>query len=147
MATNKTQRILFFVLTALSLGGALTLILTSLQKSMVYFYAPHEVSLETKQSQQILRIGGLVLKGSYSVTGQKNSVNHHFVITDYKENLDVYFEGMVPDLFREGQGVIAEGRFNKEGIFIANKLLVKHDETYMPPEVMKKENAYRKEAL
>lgn len=138
MASSKSQRVVFFVLMALTLGGAILLILTSLQKHMVYFYAPQDITDDIKRTPNLIRVGGLVVTGSYKGHAQTMRPCHDFIITDYKKNVSIHYEGLVPDLFREGQGVIAQGCFDGKGVFQAQQLLAKHDETYMPPELAKK---------
>jgi cytochrome c-type biogenesis protein CcmE len=128
----------------LLLCGAITssaLVLTALGKNVSYFRTPSEIVSGTfpeKQNGRGIRLGGLVEKGS--LIRQGSAID--FRVTDLKNELPVHYEGVVPDLFREGQGVIAEGKMGDDGVFQASVLLAKHDEKYMPPEVAKelKEN-------
>ena len=113
------------------LALAATLALTALEDNIVFFRAPSELAEEPVAAGVALRVGGLVSEGSV----QRDGLNVRFQITDLAHQVDVRFTGMLPDLFREGQGVVAEGRFNASGIFMADTVLAKHDETYMPPEV------------
>ena len=110
---------------------AATLALTALEDNIVFFRAPSELAERPVAAGFALRVGGLVSEGSV----QRDGLNVRFQITDLAHQVDVRFTGMLPDLFREGQGVVAEGRFNASGIFMADTVLAKHDETYMPPEV------------
>ena len=113
------------------LALAATLALTALEDNIVFFRAPSELAEKPIAAGVALRVGGLVSEGSV----QRDGLNVRFQITDLAHQVDVRFTGMLPDLFREGQGVVAEGRFNASGIFMADTVLAKHDETYMPPEV------------
>ena len=113
------------------LALAATLALTALEDNIVFFRAPSELAEKPMAAGVALRVGGLVSEGSV----QRDGLNVRFQITDLAHQVDVRFTGMLPDLFREGQGVVAEGRFNASGIFMADTVLAKHDETYMPPEV------------
>ena len=113
------------------LALAATLALTALEDNIVFFRAPSELAEKPMAAGVALRVGGLVSEGSV----QRDGLDVRFQITDLAHQVDVRFTGMLPDLFREGQGVVAEGRFNASGIFMADTVLAKHDETYMPPEV------------
>ena len=113
------------------LALAATLALTALEDNIVFFRAPSELAEKPMAAGVALRVGGLVSEGSV----QRDGLDVRFQITDLAHQVDVRFTGMLPDLFREGQGVVAEGRFNASGIFMADAVLAKHDETYMPPEV------------
>jgi cytochrome c-type biogenesis protein CcmE len=116
------------------LGLATILVLFALRDGVVFFYTPAEVATKGIKPGTEFRLGGLVLAGSVNRgTGTKVS----FSITDTKSTIPVSFDGILPDLFREGQGVIALGRLDGDNRFIANSVLAKHDETYMPPEVAK----------
>jgi cytochrome c-type biogenesis protein CcmE len=111
------------------------LVLNAFRSNLVYFLSPTEV-LEGKASTHgVLRIGGLVEKGSLKKTPE--SLKVEFSVTDNNERLTVRYEGILPDLFREGQGVIAQGRLQPDKVFVADQVLAKHDENYMPPEVAK----------
>ena len=125
---------LYMVLVALFLLGlASFLVLRAFDDSLVFFISPSEAKVKNMKIGQRFRLGGLVEEGS--VHKNADVVKITFRVTDFEKNVDVEFEGLVPDLFREVQGVVAEGYFNEEGIFIANSILAKHDENYMPPEV------------
>ncbi len=106
-------------------------VLVALKDNLVYFYSPTKIHTLTKLPQKTVRVGGMVLEGSWKQEGLK----HQFSVTDYQHNIHIIYHGIVPDLFREGQGVVAQGYFDKEKSFIADTILAKHDETYMPPEV------------
>ncbi len=130
---TRKQRRLAFILSGLSiLGVAVGLVLFALRDSLVFFYGPTEVVEKQITPGQRFRLGGLVADGSV-VRGEGRFVK--FVVTDNNTTLPVSFDGILPDLFREGQGVVAEGKLSAQGVFEADSVLAKHDETYMPPEV------------
>lgn len=121
-----------------AIGGGLAFLalaagiaLTALEDNIVFFRSPSELAAKPAPAGEPLRIGGLVAEGSVT----RDGLRADFQVTDLAHQIDVTYQGMLPDLFREGQGVVAEGRFNDEGKFIADTVLAKHDETYMPPEV------------
>jgi len=134
--TRKRIRLYMVVLLLCGVGTATGLVLTALGKNVSYFRTPTEIvsgSFPEKQNGRGIRLGGLVEKGSLTHDGSTIS----FRVTDLKNDLLVHYAGIVPDLFREGQGVIAEGHMDESGTFQATVLLAKHDEKYMPPEVAK----------
>ena len=111
-------------------------VLKALDEKIVFFYTPSKLFEKEEDKMQYIRVGGLVKEKSINFSDDGLKVN--FMITDNKKTVNVMFEGILPDLFRENQGVVAEGRFNKEKkIFLAEKVLAKHDENYMPPEIHK----------
>jgi cytochrome c-type biogenesis protein CcmE len=112
---------------------ALALILTAFEKNLMYFYSPSEVMAGEAPTTRPFRIGGLVVDGS--VHRQENSLAVQFTLTDNAQEVPVRFEGILPDLFREGQGIVANGKVDADGVFQASEVLAKHDENYMPPEV------------
>lgn len=114
------------------LAIAVALVLYAFQDTIVFFATPAEVQAKPIDPGTRMRLGGLVLEGSV-VRGQGTAVS--FSITDAEASVPVVYEGTLPDLFREGQGVVAEGRFDSEGVFVADSVLAKHDENYMPREV------------
>jgi cytochrome c-type biogenesis protein CcmE len=119
--------------TILTLAGLL--VLNAFRSNLVYFFSPSEVLEGKAPAQGVLRIGGLVEAGSVKKTPE--SLKIEFRVTDNAKNLTVRYEGILPDLFREGQGVIAQGRLQSDKVFVADQVLTKHDENYMPPEVAK----------
>ncbi|PLX35429.1 MAG: cytochrome c maturation protein CcmE [Hyphomicrobiales bacterium] len=130
---TRKQRRATMILSALgALGIAVGLILYAMSDSIVYFHSPTDVIEKSVKPGQRIRLGGLVEKGSVK-RGQGTTVK--FVVTDLVKELPVEFTGVLPDLFREGQGVVAEGKLNPAGVFVADSVLAKHDENYMPPEV------------
>ena len=133
---NKRVKSRIFLLSLLFFIGVLTIffILKSLEDNVIYFLSPTEIHNKSDISfNKKIRIGGLVKAGSINKDGK--TVN--FIITDLKNEIVVSYTGLVPNLFSEGKGVVAEGKLNDKKYFIANKILAKHDENYMPPEVSK----------
>jgi len=135
MLTKKVKsRIVFLVLLVLSASIVIFLILKSLEENVVYFFSPSEIYDKSNISlNEKIRIGGLVKEGSIS----KDQTSIKFIITDLKKEIIVSYSGLVPNLFSEGKGVIAEGKLKDKKYFVADKILAKHDENYMPPEVYK----------
>jgi cytochrome c-type biogenesis protein CcmE len=129
--TPKRRRLWMLVGSLAVLGVAATLVLTALNDNIVFFYSPSELADKHPAPAQRLRIGGLVTEGSVRKVGQEV----RFTVTDLKMTVPVIYRGLLPDLFREGQGVIAEGSLGADGTFVAREVLAKHDENYMPPEV------------
>ena len=130
----KHRRLLLLLTTLVLLGAAVLLTLQGLRQSVVYFYTPTELEKARPKPGTPLRVGGLVEAGSYVVTA---TGQHVFRITDKMHTVPVTYQGLLPSLFREGQGVVADGQLNANGTFIASRILAKHDEKYMPPEVAK----------
>ncbi|MBL8658344.1 MAG: cytochrome c maturation protein CcmE [Rhodospirillales bacterium] len=126
----KHRRLTFVVIGLGLLGIAAALILSAFQESIVFFHSPSELAKHANLAERRLRIGGLVEEGSVNRSGATVT----FRVTDLANAVTVAYTGILPDLFREGQGVVAEGRM-KDGVFVADQVLAKHDENYMPPEV------------
>ena len=124
-------RILFLVALILSIILTIFLILKSLEENVVYFLSPTEVKSLNELTQDKIRIGGMVKENSIDISSEK--IN--FVITDFKNEINVIYSGAIPNLFGEGKGVVAEGFLNDRSYLKAKKILAKHDENYMPPEV------------
>ncbi len=124
-------RFLFISSILASLILSLFLILKSLEENVVYFQSPTEIKNFPNYKDNKIRVGGMVKEGSISV--KSNKVN--FIITDFKNEINVSYSGLVPNLFEEGKGVVAEGFLKDDNFFSATKILAKHDENYMPPEV------------
>ena len=127
-------RILFLVALILSIILTIFLILKSLEENVVYFLSPSEVKSLKELTQDKIRIGGMVKKDSINISSEK--IN--FVITDFKNEINVIYSGLVPNLFQENKGVVAEGFLEDRNYFKAEKILAKHDENYMPPEIKEK---------
>lgn len=131
---RKQRRMSFVVLGLATLGVAAALVLNALEDSIVFFHSPTDIATKAElKKNQRLRLGGLVKEGSWKkpTTG----LTHHFAITDLSHDVAVSYKGILPDLFRENQGVVVEGRLLDDGSFKADEVLAKHDENYMPPEV------------
>ena len=131
--TAKSKRLFVIAAIASLLGIAAMLVLGALRDNIVFFYTPSEINQSDRQSGRQLRLGGLVKDGSVEIDGMESV----FVVTDGSANITVRYNNALPSLFREGQGVVAEGRI-ENGIFIAQNVLAKHDENYMPAEVADK---------
>ena len=130
---RKTRR-LYIVLAGLAcLGAAAALVLTAFEDNIVFFHSPTDIVTKQVPKDRRLRVGGLVEKAS--VTREADGVTVRFRVTDTANTVQVAYKGILPDLFREGQGVVAEGRLGPDGVFRADEVLAKHDENYMPPEV------------
>ena len=129
----KHQRLTLALLALAAVIGAGLLALSALKDQASFFYAPSDVVKDGLPLGKAVRLGGLVQAGS--IKRQPDGISIRFVVTDGKATVPVRFSGIVPDLFREKSGVVDEGRFQPDGSFIANNLLAKHDEKYMPPEV------------
>jgi cytochrome c-type biogenesis protein CcmE len=130
---RKHKRLSFVVLGVLALTASSALILTAFEDNIVFFHSPTDLTQKEFRADQRLRVGGLVEKGS--VKKEEGGAVSLFKVTDLTSSVPVRFKGILPDLFREGQGIVAEGHF-KDGVFVAIEVLAKHDETYMPPEVV-----------
>jgi len=124
-------RFFFVILILLTLILSVFLILKSLEENVVYFQSPSEIKELTEIGNKKIRVGGMVKKDSIVINS--NAIN--FIITDYKNELNVTYSGSIPNLFAEEKGVVAEGYIKDRSFFIASKILAKHDENYMPPEV------------
>ena len=131
--TPKRKR-LYLLLGSLGvLGVAAALVLSALNDNLVFFYSPTQLAEKHIAPDRRFRLGGLVEAGSVTKNGQEV----RFTVTDTHKTVQVVYRGLLPDLFREGQGVVAEGSLGPDGVFVARDVLAKHDENYMPPEVAK----------
>jgi cytochrome c-type biogenesis protein CcmE len=135
--TRKRRRLYILGLFLLGLGTATALTLTAFQDNLVFFYSPSDLATKQVPPERNFRLGGLVEVGSIDRRTQSESraVEVRFAITDLDKSVPVLYAGILPDLFREGQGVVANGKLGPDGVFRARELLAKHDENYMPPEV------------
>ena len=124
-------RFLFIVLILITLILTAFLVLKSIEENVVYFQSPTEIKALSELDKKKIRVGGMVKKNSISI----NSSEVKFVITDFKNEINVSYTGAIPNLFEEGKGVVAEGVLRDRNFFSASKILAKHDENYMPPEV------------
>jgi cytochrome c-type biogenesis protein CcmE len=131
--TRKRRRLYILLLFMLGLGSATALTLAAFQDNLVFFYSPTDLVEKEVPRGRNLRLGGLVETGS--VERKAGSTEIRFRVTDLQHTVPVVYAGALPDLFREGQGVVAQGQFTADGVFHAREVLAKHDENYMPPEV------------
>jgi cytochrome c-type biogenesis protein CcmE len=125
---HKRAAIVVGVLAAV--GVAVGLVLNAFNSNLVFFYTPTQIAAKEAPSGRTFRVGGLVQQGSVVREG----VTVRFVVTDTAQNVTVRYDGVLPDLFKEGKGVVAQGQLGNDGVFTAREVLAKHDENYMPPE-------------
>jgi cytochrome c-type biogenesis protein CcmE len=132
---NPRRRKMLFgiIFVVLGVAAATALGLKAFQENLLYFYSPSQIVNGEAPVSRSFRIGGMVVDGS--VKRDPDSLKVSFVLTDTAKNVVVNYEGILPDLFREGQGIVANGQLDKSGVFVAEEVLAKHDENYMPPEV------------
>ena len=128
----RHKRFGFLIVGLAVLGIAALLVFRALDSNLSYFYSASEVVGNQAPANRIFRLGGMVVNGSLK---RGEGLTVHFAVTDNASKVEVQYSGILPDLFAEGQGVIAQGKLNSDGVFIADEVLAKHDETYMPPEV------------
>ena len=130
---SRHKRLAFIVAGLAGLGGVAALVLNAFNDNMVFFFSPTQVFAKESPEGRNFRLGGLVEKGT--LKREDDGLTVHFVVTDNHKNINVTYTGILPDLFKEGQGVVAQGRLGPNGVFLAEEVLAKHDENYMPPEV------------
>jgi cytochrome c-type biogenesis protein CcmE len=128
----RTKRALAIVAGVATLGVATALVLNAFQSNLVFFFSPSQVASKEAPLDRAFRVGGLVETGS--IQRDANGLTVRFVVTDTAQTVPVRYTGMLPDLFQEGKGVVAQGRLGPDGVFVADQVLAKHDENYMPPE-------------
>jgi cytochrome c-type biogenesis protein CcmE len=128
----RHKRIAFIVAGLAALGIAAAFVLTAFQSNLVFFFSPTQVAAKEAPVDRTFRIGGLVENGT--IKRQSDGLTVHFTVTDTAESIPVVFKGILPDLFKEGKGCVAQGRLGADGVFYADEVLAKHDENYMPPE-------------
>jgi cytochrome c-type biogenesis protein CcmE len=126
----RHKRIAAIAIGVVALGVATALVLSAFQENLVFFFTPSEVVANKAPPGRTFRIGGMVEKGSV----KREGVDVRFMVTDTAKSIPVTYRGALPDLFREGKGVVAQGQLGADGVFRANEVLAKHDENYMPPE-------------
>jgi cytochrome c-type biogenesis protein CcmE len=129
---SRHRRFIFILIGLALLGSAAVLILNAFKDNMVFFYTPTQVQKGEVPKEIGFRIGGLVVPDS--LKREEDGLTVRFVITDTSKTVPVVYKGILPDLFKEGKGVVAEGKVNASGVFEAREVLAKHDENYMPPE-------------
>lgn len=133
MTPRRKKRLLIITIMLIGLSAATALALQAFNENMMFFYSPTEIKSGKAPKDHDFRLGGMVVVGS--VRREENSLTVQFDLTDNNEIITVNYEGILPDLFREGQGIIARGQLNQDGVINAVEVLAKHDENYMPPEI------------
>ncbi len=133
MTPVRRQRLILILLMVAGVGAAATFALKAFNENLMYFFSTTEVAEGKAPKDTKFRLGGMVVKGS--IERPNRGIMVRFVLTDFHKQVTVKYSGILPDLFREGQGVVTNGRLNSSGVFIAEEVLAKHDENYMPPEV------------
>ena len=128
--TPRQKRFWFITSAVVVLCIAAAFVLNAFQSNLVFFFTPSQVAKGEAPKNRLFRIGGMVKEGSL----KKGSDEIEFVVTDFTSEVSVHYTGLLPDLFKEGKGVVAQGRLNDQGSFAATEVLAKHDENYMPPE-------------
>jgi cytochrome c-type biogenesis protein CcmE len=128
----RAKRFAYIVTGVAALGLATALVLNAFRSNLVFFFTPTQVASNEAPRGRTFRLGGLVEEGS--VVRSRNGLDVHFTVTDTARSVPVAYRGFLPDLFREGKGVVAQGRLGTDGVFNASEVLAKHDENYMPPE-------------
>ena len=128
----RTKRGLAIVVGLAALGIASALVLNAFQSNLVFFFSPSQIAANEAPRDRSFRVGGLVQQGS--IQRQAGGLTVNFVVTDLAKTIPVSYTGLLPDLFREGKGVVAQGKLGADGVFRADQVLAKHDENYMPPE-------------
>jgi cytochrome c-type biogenesis protein CcmE len=128
--TPRRKRITIVAGIVVAVGAATGLVLNAFSSNLVFFYSPTQVAEHQAPENRLFRIGGLVVAGSL----KREGVDVSFVVTDLAKSMPVRYRGILPDLFKEGKGVVAQGKLGPDGVFTAQEVLAKHDENYMPPE-------------
>lgn len=128
----RHKKLTIIIVSVAALGLSAALVLDAFQSNLVFFFSPTQVAANEAPQGKSFRIGGLVEEGS--VKRQSDGVTVNFVVTDTAKVIPVVYTGILPDLFKEGKGVVAQGKLSSDGIFRADEVLAKHDENYMPPE-------------
>jgi cytochrome c-type biogenesis protein CcmE len=129
---SRHKKLVVILLALAAIGIAAALVLNAFQSNLVFFFSPTEVAEGKAPTDRAFRIGGLVEDGS--LKRQADGLTVSFVVTDTAKSIPVTYKGILPDLFKEGKGVVAEGKLGVDGLFTATQVLAKHDENYMPPE-------------
>jgi cytochrome c-type biogenesis protein CcmE len=131
---SRQKRLLLVILAIVGVGLASVLVTNALRSNMAYFFTPTQILAGEAPEGQLMRIGGMVKEGTLKRVADGLTVE--FIVTDTASDVIVQYTGILPDLFREGQGVVARGKVNQQRLFVAEEVLAKHDESYMPPEAM-----------
>jgi cytochrome c-type biogenesis protein CcmE len=133
MRLRKQQRLLLVIVALVLLGGATGLVMLALSDSVAFFVTPSDIATRKVEADRRFRLGGLVVPGSIDRSATDGTIG--FALTDQAHEVQVRYRGLLPDLFREGQGIVAQGHLAGDGVFDASEVLAKHDESYMPREV------------
>jgi cytochrome c-type biogenesis protein CcmE len=129
---RRHKRLAFVIAGLAALGIAAALVLNAFQENLVFFFSPSQVAANQVPADRTFRIGGLVENGS--LKRESDGLTTYFVVTDTAKSIPVVYKGILPDLFKEGRGCVAQGKVGNDGVFYAEEVLAKHDENYMPPE-------------
>lgn len=133
MKPARKKRLFFIIFLVTGVTIAAGFAFYAFNQNLMFYFSPSEVKQGKAPVNKIFRMGGMVVEGTFKK--EKKSLKVFFDITDYEKTVTVEYTGLLPDLFREGQGIISRGKLNSEGVFVAEEVLAKHDENYMPPEV------------
>lgn len=133
LSKTHKKRLLIVILLVLGISATVALAVTAFRDNMLYYFSPTQIMAGEAPKNYAIRIGGMV--AANTVKRATDSLQVQFDVTDYENTITVYYEGILPDLFREGQGIVAIGKMQENGSFLASEVLAKHDENYMPPEV------------
>lgn len=133
MKSARKKRLFFIVFLIAGVTVAAGFAMYAFNQNLMFYFSPTDVKQGKAPVDKLFRMGGMVVDGTFKK--EQQSLKVHFDITDYEKTVTVEYEGILPDLFREGQGIISRGKLNKQGVFVAEEVLAKHDENYMPPEV------------
>ena len=133
MRAIRKKRLTLILLMVAGVAVAVGLVLAALNENINHFYDPSQIKAGEAPENVTFRVGGMVVNGS--ISRDEGDIDVQFDLTDYKETVTVRYSGILPDLFREGQGIVALGKLDNGGVFVAEEVLAKHDENYMPPEV------------
>lgn len=145
MTPKRKQRLYIVLMFVLGIGASVGLMLAALEDNLQLFFSPSDIVAGKANTSQTIRVGGLVVEGS--VNREQGNLAVRFDLTDNAENVTVEYSGILPDLFREGQGIVAMGKLDQNGVFVADEVLAKHDENYMPPEVAESLKAAHNEGV
>lgn len=133
MKAARKKRLFFIVFLVAGVTLAAGFAMYAFNQNLMFYFSPTDVKQGKAPVDKLFRMGGMVVEGTFKK--EPKSLKVHFDLTDYEKTVSVEYEGILPDLFREGQGIISRGKLNEQGVFIAEEVLAKHDENYMPPEV------------
>lgn len=133
MKPARKKRLFFIIFLVSGITLAAGFAMYAFNQNLMFYFSPSDIKQGKAPANKLFRMGGMVVKGSFKK--EKQSLKVHFDLTDFDKTVSVEYTGILPDLFREGQGIISRGKLNAQGVFIAEEVLAKHDENYMPPEV------------